>query len=110
MSDTKIDDFQLFYEFEIKPTTDHKLFDKIFEDIYKNPDLSVFHRSLRSLNFPYGKLVVIVNSRLAIEKDQREFSITQFKGDEGLKMGYLKYFPQFDEATIEKAIANWRCA
>ena len=110
MSDTKRDAFQIFYEFEIKPTTDHVIFNKIFDDIYTNPDLSVFHRSLRALHFPDGKLVVIVNSRLAIEKEQRDVSVTVFKDDEQLKRGYMKYFPQFGEATVKKAIANWRSA
>ena len=105
---TQSDEFLLFYEFEIKPTTNHEQFDAIFGAIYSNPNLTVFHRSLRAVKFPNKRLVVIVNSRLIEETESGDYVRTTFQDDKDLEAAYNKYFQEIGASEFRKAISNWR--
>ena len=105
---TQTEPFELFYEFEVKPTEDLNGIFEYFDVIYTNPHKSAFHKSLRAIKFIDRRMIVICNSKLALETKSGEISVMTLKDDQELVNAYRKYFPELDESAVKKAIFNWR--
>ena len=101
-------EFELFYEFEINPIRSLETINPYFDCIYTDPDLSVFHRSVRAIKFVNKKVVVLCNSRLAVESVPGDFKITTFQTDDELRRAYQTYFPELDASAVRQAIYIWR--
>ena len=63
-------EWRRFYMAEVKSTTDVTYFDKYFEGVWTQPDLSPFHTSIRVVGFPNKKAVMVVNQKMMIEDDK----------------------------------------
>lgn len=108
-SEAKSDDyFELFYEFEIKPTADIDDVKPYMDIVYTDPDYTPFHKSLRAMKYKNDRLILICNSKLALETENGEITVTTIGSDEELEKAYRTYFPEFDEFTVRNAIRNWR--
>lgn len=105
---TQTEPFELFYEFEVKPTKDLNAFNNYFDAVYTSPEQSPFHKSLRAIKFINRRLIVICNTKIAIESESGEISVTTLKDDQELLNAYGKYFPELDASVVQQAIYNWR--
>ena len=101
-------EFALFYEFQIRPTTNLDDINICFDDVYKNPNSTPFHRSLRAIKFNNSMTILICDSLLVLESETGQLNITTFKTDEELEKAYNRYFPELDELDVKYAIHNWR--
>ena len=101
-------EFELFYEFEINPTTSLDGINSYFDDIYTIPDLSTFHRSVRAIKFVNKKVIVLCNYKLVLETDSGEFPVTVLSSNYELEAAYQAYFPELDATIVKKAIEIWR--
>lgn len=104
----KPDDFKPFYVFEINPTTDVEDVYHYFDVVYTEPDRTPFHRSLRAMRFRNNRHITICNSKLAVEKENGEITVTILENNEAFEEAYKTYFPEFDESSVKNAIKNWR--
>ena len=104
----KPDDFKPFYVFEINLKTDVEDIRHYFDVVYTDPDRTPFHRSLRAMKFRNYRHITICNSKLAVEKENGEITVTILGSDEDLEKAYKTYFPEFDESSVKNAIKNWR--
>lgn len=104
---SKTEPFELFYEFEINPTTELEGIYAYFDKIYTNPELSAFHKSLRAIRFIDRRLVVICNWKLALESKSGQISVTTMGTVDELQQAYNEYFPEIGETSVRAAIHNW---
>ena len=100
--------FSHFFSFHLNPTRNVDGFNTFFDDVYTNPNLTPFHRSLRAVKFVNKRMVVICNMRLVLELEDGQFHMATFINDDELKTAYHQYFPEFDKLDVERAIYNWR--
>ena len=49
------------------------VFNDVFEAVWTNPNASPFHTSLRAIQFPLGKAVMVVNQKLLKENDAGKY-------------------------------------
>ena len=104
----KSGEFWPFYDFTVSPTNDIDQLREIFEDIYKDTDLTPFHKSVRAVKFIDRKLVLISNSKLVREANDGIINIEILPDDEAIVCAYKTHFPELDEVCIRRALQNWR--
>ncbi|XP_067661680.1 uncharacterized protein [Haliotis asinina] len=100
--------FRRFYELKLEPSDKLSAFDAQFDTVYTNKEATLFHVSLRALIFKDKRATVMVNSRLMLENDHRQFDITSLETDDSLREAYSTHFPALPSDIVAAAIANWR--
>ncbi|XP_046558296.1 uncharacterized protein LOC124267422 isoform X2 [Haliotis rubra] len=100
--------FRRFYELKLEPSDELSDFDEHFDHVYTNKAASPFHVSLRALIFKNKRATVIVNSRLMLENDLRQFDVTNLETDDSLREAYSTHFPALPSDIVAAAVANWR--
>ena len=104
----KSGEFVPFYEFRINPTSDIEQLGSHMDLVYRNPEQTPFHKSIRAIRFRNKKLVLISNCKLVLEADDGKISITILADDEAIVAAFHEYFPEFDESCVRKALQNWK--
>ena len=104
----KLKGFSHFFSFHLNPTRNVDVFNTFFDDVYTNPNLTPFHRTVRAIKFTNKRMVVICNMKLVLELEDGQFHMATLINDDDLKTAYQRYFPELDKLDVERAIYNWR--
>ena len=104
----KSGEFMPFYEFKVNPTTDIDQLREHINIIYTEPDLTPFHNSVRAIKFKDKRLVLISNCKLVLEAEDGSLNIEILPDDETIVAAYKEHFPELEEASVRKALQNWR--
>ena len=95
-----------FYDFSLE-TQPLQYYDKYMEEVYSNPGMSPFHKSLRIIYFKEGNTFGFKDKTLLEENSRHELVGTQLENLDILNSIISKKCLQFSKDTVEKATSNW---
>ncbi|KAK6196154.1 hypothetical protein SNE40_001436 [Patella caerulea] len=101
-------EWRRFYDLDLQEVESVHDFDVVFEDVYTNPELTPFHRSLLFVLFKDQKTQILANNKSLIENNQHQLETNQFKSDEELLKCLNSLTEAFDVSSVRKALDNWR--
>ncbi|ESO98464.1 hypothetical protein LOTGIDRAFT_174273 [Lottia gigantea] len=101
------DGWRKFSEFRIEDETkDASSLNDIYDNVFTNPNITPFHKSLRVIYFPGKKAKIICNKKVLLEVCDGELEVTEYESEDDLIKCINAILPMLGEELIRKALSH----